>query len=804
MRSLAQDLHFTLRSLRRRPLFTAVAIATMALGIGATTSIYSIVDGVLLRPLPFRESGRLVQVQQIFYDWEGNPVFGKMWDRIPLGVDEFEILRDRNTVFSSVGIWNGTVLTLAEPGGGRQELRGTRVSASMLGVLGERTVRGRDFNPGEDVVGGPKLALIGYEFWRKQFGATDDAIGKFLAGEEDSYEIVGVLPPGLALEQRSSPADFWILAGQDPNDRGHGNRSYSGVARLKPGVTMERADAATKQILSGRAEQGRKGVRLADWKVEQTRDVRTPLFVLLGAVALLLGIACINVAMLLLGEASRRSQEMAARVALGAGRARLVRQLLTESVLLACIGTAVGTLVAWGATKGLVAAAPPQIPGLAGVRVDLRVLAFAAMAALGTGLLFGLAPALALSRVPAGVLLRAGAGNIIAGRGGFQRALVAVELTLSFLLLVGAGLFSRSLDKLSAVHPGFRAESLLVVNFGLPATMRRDTVRTRQVYHDVVERLSAVPGVVTVTASNTPPFAGGSSSSSNEIEGRPLAPGTRGPEAQQRAVMPGYFQAMGIPLVAGRAFDERDQSGAELVAVISETMAKRDWPGEQALGKHVKHQGVWRSVVGIVGDIKFRALSSNDEATLYTPYAQRHYPSVAILVRTRVPPATLTAQVKAGILAVAPAAIVQRVDVMSDLVRRSFANERFRTLLVSLFGVLAALLAAVGLYGVTARAVGQRTREVAIRVALGSSATAVVALMVRSTLGGVGIGIACGMAIAIMAAPWASPLLFGVNSRDPVTYAAIVALVSVVSVVASWIPARRAARVQPAMVLRGE
>jgi predicted permease len=805
MTSFLQDLRFTLRSLRRRPMFAAVAVITMALGIGATTAIYSIVDGVLLRPLPFRDSGKLVQIRDVFYNWKGNPVFGTMWDRVTVGMDEYETIRDKSTLYSAVGAWSGASMTLAPPGGEREALSGMRVSASMLGVLGERVVRGRDFTHGEDVVGGPKLVLIGYEFWQKHFGGTDDAIGKFLPGEDASYEIVGVLPKGLAIEQRSGPADFWTLAGQSEEDRGHGNRSYNAVGRLKARVSIERATAEANQLIAQKTtSNGPLGARVVDWHVEQTRDVRAPLFVLLGAVALLLVIACVNVAMLLLGEAASRGQEMAARVALGAGRSRLVRQLLTESMVLAALGTAVGTAMAWALTRGLVAVAPPQIPGMSGVHVDVRVLAFAAAAAIVTGALFGLAPALSLSRLSSAAVLRADARQIVAGRGTFQRSLIAIELALSFLLLIGAGLFSRSLERLSTVSPGFRADSMLVVSFALPPGVGRDSSRTRELYRTVAERIAAVPGVAAVTASSTAPFSGGSSSSPNEIEGRPLAPGEHGPDAQHRVVMPGFFQTMGIPIAAGRAIGDEDRVGSDPVVVVSEALAKRDFPAGNAIGKHIKHQNVWRLIVGIAGDVKFRGLSLDDEATVYVPYTQRANVSMQLLVRTKVPTATMTAPVKAAILAAAPGAMVRRTDVMSELVKKSFASERFRTLLVSLFGVLAALLASVGLYGVTARAVGTRRREVAIRVALGASTRSVVTLIVRATLGGVTIGIAAGLVVALLAARFAAPLLYGIDPRDPVTYAGIVVLLAGISLAASWVPARRAARVQPASVLRGE
>ena len=805
MNAFLQDLRFTLRSLRRRRLFAAVAIATMALGIGATTAIYSIVDGVLLRPLPFRDAGRLVQIRLIFYNWKGNPVFGTLWDRVTVGMDEYEKLREKGASYSALGVWSGGGVTLSDPSSGREELRGVRVSASLLGVLGEHVVRGRDFNPGEDQVGGPHLALISYEYWQRKYGGRDDAIGSFLKTEDGGdLEIIGVLPRGLALEQRGSTVDLWTLAGQDPGDRGHGNRSYSMVGRLKPRVTLAQAGVEAAQVLSTKNDETRIGARVQDWHVEQTRDVRAALFLLLGAVGLLLLIACVNVAMLLLGEAAARGQEMATRVALGAGRRRLLRQLLTESVTLAAIGTAGGTLLAWGTVRVLVASAPPQIPGMTGVHMDGRVLAFATIAAVATGVLFGLAPALSLSRLSAGTIIRSDARQIVAGRGAFQRVLVAVELAFSFLLLVGAALFSRSLDRLTSVNAGFRPDSLLVVSLDLPPDIDRDTTRTREFFRTLAVRVAAIPRVAAVTEGSTSPFMGGSSSSPNEIEGHPLPPGTLGADAQQRVVVAGYFQTMGIPVIAGRALGPQDQAGSEPVVVISQAMAARDFPGENPVGKHLKNQGTWRTVVGVVGDVKYRNLESADEAMTYVPNTQHANSSLQLLVRTRVPTATLAAPVKSAILEIAPSAIVRRTEVMSELVKKSVASERFRTMLISLFGILAALIASVGLYGVTARAVGHRRREVAIRVALGASGRSVVALIVRATLSGVLAGIAAGIVGGALAARWAAPLLYGIDARDPVTYGAIAAFLIAISLAASWFPARRAAGVQPATVLRGD
>jgi predicted permease len=804
MRSLVQDLQFALRTLSRRRTFALVAITTIALGIGATTSIYSIVDGVLLRPLPWREPQRLVQVQQIFYKWKGDRVLDRMWDRIPLGVDEFELLRDRNTVFDGVGIWSDRGVTLTGTGAPEQ-LSATLASASLLGVLGERVIRGRGFSPGEDDFGGPNVALVSFEAWQRRFGGRDDAIGKFVRLDSLSYEIVGVLPSGLRIEQGATSTDFWTPTGHEASDRGQQNRGFRAVARLKQGVTIERAEANASALLSGTSQAGPKGVRLADWHVEQTRDSRTPLFLLLGAVGLLLLIACVNVATLLLGESATRAREMAVRVSLGAGRLRLVRQLLTESVTLAVVGAAFGTLLAWWGTRAAIALAPTNIPGLGDVRVDLRVLVFSSCVALVTGLLFGLAPALSLSRLAPASLMRSGTGQSIAGRGRLQRVLVATELALSFVLLVGSGLLSRSLAKLTAVDPGFRTENLLLVRFSLPSVSYPDSLAVRQFYARATERLSSVPGVAAVTASSSAPFTGNHSSSSVDIEGHPLAPGEKGRDTEQRTILSNFFQTMEIPLVAGRSFTDDDRSGAELVVVVNETMARRDWPNELAVGKHVKYQGAWRTVVGVAADIRYGKLSAKPDPTIFTPFLQRAVRGgLPFLVRTRVPSAVVARSVRAALLEGDPNLQISTIDEMVTLVRRSFAEERFRTTLVSLFGALAAVLAAIGMYGVTSRAVARRTREVGIRVALGATGGSVIRLMVGSTLAGVAIGVAVGLLTTLAAANWAAPLLYGISARDPVTYVAILAFLALVSVVATWLPARRASRVQPAVVLRGE
>ncbi|MFI5245679.1 MAG: ABC transporter permease, partial [Gemmatimonadales bacterium] len=696
MRSLLQDIHFALRSLRRRPVFAATALLSIALGIGATTSIYSIVDGVLLRPLPWREPSRLVQVRGVFFKWRGDPVLDRSWNKVPLGVDEFELLRDRNTMFDGVGIWDVRSKILS----GRtvsEQVRVTLASASLLNVLGERTIRGRGFSPGEDAFGGPNVALVSYEAWQRRFGGAESALGTLLRLDTISYEIVGVLPPGLRIEKGVAPAEFWTPVGHEASDRGQENRGFLAVARLKRGVTIRRAEAEANSILGGTSYAGPKGARLADWHGEQTRDARRPLFILLGAAGLLLLIACLNVATLLVGEAVNRAREMAARVALGAGRGRIVRQLLTESVCLALVGAAQGTVLAWWGTKAVVAQLPGSVPGAGDVGMNVRVLAFATCAALVTGALFGLAPALSLSRLSPASLIRASAGQGVAGRGRLLGMLVAAELALSFVLLAGAGLLAQSLARLTAVDPGFRTDHLLYVRFALPGAAYRDSTAVRQFYETAVEHLSAVPGVTAVTASTSAPFAGNNSSSAVEIEGHPLAPGDRGRQTQQRTVLPNFFATLGIPLVAGRSLTDDDRGGTALVAVVSDAMARRDWPGEPAIGRHVKYQGAWRTVVGVVADLKVNKLSTTSDPTIYVPFLQGGMRGgLPFLVRISLPSATVVPSLRRALGDAAPQAPITGIDEMDAMVSRSFVEERLRTLLVSIFGALASVLAAIG------------------------------------------------------------------------------------------------------------
>jgi predicted permease len=801
MRALLADLRFAVRSLRRRPTFTAVALATIALAIGAATTIYGVVDGVLFRSLPYRDGDRILSVWQTDATRKTRMLLAASWDQMTLDYTDFIAWRARQTSFSAVGVWSRFRRVLTTPGGFEQ-VDGTRVSPGLFELLGVRPVLGRTFLPGEDVPNGPHVAMLSYETWQTRFGGRRDVIGRALQFDDGPYEIVGVLPPRATLVRGEPGAPFWIPAGQAVGDIGKHNHSFLAVGRLRPGVSAAQAALEAEQLLGAGDPGSHRGARVTDFVRDETRTVRAPLLLLLGAVGLLLLVACVNVATLLLGEAAHRGAEMSARVAIGASRTRLVRQLLTESALLSGAGAALGALLALWGTKAIVALAPARIPGLGGVHVDARVLGVSFLAAAAAALLFGIVPALTLADAGPAALLRA--GHVADGRGRLQRTLIAVELALSMVLLVGAGLLARSLQALSSVDPGFRAEGVLTAAVTMRGKYWEDTLRLRAFQERVVPRVRAIPGVTAVSMTTSPPFSGRSSSSPVLLPGEGDAErGAHKHELEQRTVAPNYFATLGIPLLAGRAFTDADRAGAPLVAVISEAAARRDFPTESALGKQVLWQGAWRTIVGVVADVKVSTLAGEARPSIYVPLAQ-DVDLPDLVLRTQGDPSSVATAVRAAVREVDPTFLAADAESMTARVRRSFAEERFRTALVLLFGAMALVLSAVGTYGVTARAVGRRTREVGIRLAVGAPARSVVALVVTGTLRGVVVGVAAGTVGALAASRLLAPYLYAVTPHDPATYAAIVGFLAAVSVLASWIPARRAGRVAPASVLRGD
>ena len=797
---LAHDWRFALRMIARRRTFSAVAIVTLGLGIGAATAIYSVVDSVLLRPLPFEDPNRVAAVWITQPGLSSDPVLSWIADATPMGSREYNALRSTARTIRDVAMWAPTSVTLTTDAG-PERLQGVRVTSSLLPALRARPVLGRGFLPGEDALGGPPVAMVSWETWTTRYGADSTVIGRSITLDQKPYTVVGVLPPGLRLDRTTDAPPFWVPALQDSSDiPERRNRSYRAVARLAPRATFGAASQEVAAIVRSVTADTALSARVQQWQSDQGRDVRGPLLVLVGAVGLLLLIACVNVAILQLGEAVGRAREMTTRAALGAGSGRLVRQLLVESIAIAFASAILGSAIAWGMMRGLIAAAPARLPGIEAVALDGRVLAFTVFCATLTGLLFGIVPALVAGRSGTASLVRLGAGQSGRGTRHLQRLLVASQLALSMVLLVEAVLLGRSLQALSAVDPGFRPAGLTAASVALPSDFDDDRVRAFTA--DVVRRLSALPGVERASASQQVPFLGGASSSPLEIErGGPDGPAPR--HTQQRYVLASYFETLGIRVLAGRAFTADDRAGSEPVAIVSAAEVQRDFGGRSPLGRRVKHQGIWRRVVGIVADTKYRGLAREDEATVYIPLDQYPFGSPTFVVRG---PATATVEpaLRAILRELEPRAAVLQTAAIPVLIEKSFAAERYRTMIVAVFGTMAAMLVAVGLYGVSVRAAARRTREVGIRLALGGTAGRVIRLLVGDAMTGVVIGLTLGLPAALLAGRLVRPYLFGVSSRDPLSLGTVAVMLIVVTAAASFLPARSAGRSNPATVLRAE
>jgi putative ABC transport system permease protein len=795
---LAYDWRFALRMIARRRTFAAVAIGTLALGIGTATAIYSVVDAVLLKPLPFEEPDQLASVWITQPTLANDPVLSYMADGAPMGNAEYQALRRESKTLRDIAMWGIASVTLPTDNG-LERLPAVRVTSSLLPTLRARPALGRAFAPGEDVLNGPRVTMLSWEAWTTRFGADSSVVGRSVTFGRSPHTIIGVLPPNVRLDRTKEPPPFWLLALQDSFDIvERRNRSYTALARLAPGATISAASQEAAAIMRSAARDSTLSARVTPWQADQGREARGPLFILVGAVALLLLIACVNVAVLQLGEAAGRVREMTTRAALGAGASRLVRQLLVESLAIAAVSAALGTALAWAILRGLVAAAPERIPGIDTVAIDARVLAFTVACATVTGLLFGVVPAIVAGRSGPASLVRIGVGQSTRGARGLQRGLIAAQLALSMVLLVESALLGRSLRALSAVDPGFRPEELTAYSVALPNGM--DTTQIRAFVGEAVRRLGAFPGVESVTASQHVPFIGGANSSPLALENTRDGQAPR--HTQQRYVLPGFFETMGMRLVEGRWFTNDDRAGSEPVAIVSVAEVERDFGGRSPLGARVRHQGVWRRVVGVVADAKYRGLSRENEATVYIPLGQYAFGWPVFVVRGTNPPSE---QVMKGVLReLEPRSVLTSTATLPSLIEKSFAAERYRAMIVSVFGVLASLLAAVGLYGVSVRSAARRTREIGIRLALGGTTGRVVRLLVGDAMTGVLIGLIIGLPAALAGARLVRPYLFGVSASDPVSFGAVVALLVVVTAAASFLPARLAGRANPAVVLRGE
>jgi putative ABC transport system permease protein len=807
---LAQDIQFAWRMLRKRIGFALMAILPLALGIGAATAMYSVVDGVMLRPLPFVHPERLVAIWATESKWKNNNATAIAWNSVVIGQADYLALRERARTLSAVAAWGRDGGMFGDAAGGFEQVGGVRVTSSIFNLLGIRPVLGRAFQPNEDVVNGPHVALLGWEMWQRRFGGDSTIVGRSVTFDDSAYTVVGVMPPGLRLERTLPPPAIWFPAFQshqdDPSKR---NRSYLGLGRLAPGATVAQANADVAQIIadvktSWKGNPDGTSGRTTNWQEDQVRGIRASLLILAGAVGLLLLIACVNVATLMFGEAARRQPEITARIALGATPARLARQLLTESLVIAGCGAALGLVLGWGLTRALVALAPGKIPGLADVRFDGRVFGFTAICAVVTGIAFGVLPTFVLLRWGRHSAARVGAGQTARGEHGIQRALVAIEVALSLVMLVGCSLLGRSLVRLSEVDPGFAPNGLLFVQVSAPLRIWADSAYAVSYRQAAVRELQAIPGVAAVSGSNGGLFNGNSSSSPLKIVGRPADEADH--NAQQRVVLADYFHTMRVPIVAGRDFSESDNSSTERVAIISSAEAHRDFPGESPIGQRVIWQGQEWMVIGVAADVHYTGLATDFQPTIYIPDAQSSGNWVSFLVRASGSSdgTTLIRAIHDRIAALNPATVVKSVDPVPTLVEHSYAEERYRALLGSLFGIIGSVLAGVGMFGVISRTVARRMREAGIRVALGAPPPSLTRLMLRETVIGASIGVVIGVPAAMWLARALTPYLFGIRAYDPVAYVLAIGLLAFATLVATVPPARRAARVDPVTVLRAE
>ena len=807
MTGLFQDLHYAIRQLRKSPGFTGMAVATLALGIGANTAIFSVANGVLLRDLPFQDPQRLALLWSV----------GRGDNRDQLSFTDIDDYRSQNHVFENVvafGNWSATFTGADTPA----RIPGMQVSDGYLSLMRVKPLLGRDFLPEEQIEGKDQVILLTYGLWQDRFAGDPQIVGRQLSLGGKPYTIVGVTPkdfPMLPVTLVDGPAQFYRPVAEKHDDKERFSRHLRAIARLKPGVSVEQAQADLEVIHRGLAKQfpneySTTGVRVVKLRDDIASGLRPALLVLLGAIGFLLLIACANVSNLLLARALARQKEIAIRSALGAKRARLVRQVLTESVLLALCGGAAGILLAFWSTNVIVAIGRKVIPQLAAVSLDGRALAFTAGLSLVTGLLFGLFPAVRVSAITLSDTLKEGARNISVSHDTFRKALAATEIALSLVLLAGAGLLLRSFSKLYGIDPGFRSDHLLTMEIALPsAKYPAGTDKPLAFYRDLLGRINALPGVERAGAVNVLPLGANFDTAGTEPEGFVHGPGET-PYPERYIVTPGYLAAVGIRLVRGRLLTEADQENAPLVALISNTAAERWWPSQDPIGRRVKVPGFdyqpqpWRTVVGVVQDVKQAGLDAPPTMQIYLPHAQYRNGGLTLVVRTKSDPLNLAAEVRAQVTEVDPEQAVSNIASMDQVLFDSIASRRFSATLLGTLAGLGLLLASVGVYGVISYGVSQRTREIGIRMALGAARGDVLSLVVSEGMKLLLLGVAAGAISSLLLTPVLSGLLFGVSPRDPVAFAASAVFLAAVALLACYVPARRASRIDPMVALRYE
>jgi len=807
LETLFQDLRFASRMLAKNPGFTAVAVLTLALGIGANTAIFSVVNGVLLKPLPYRQPDRLVSLF----------LHGRGLDRGVMGVADFLALNERQKAFEQVAAFSPSPIGFTLTGlGSPQMIPGTSVTSDFFSVLGIQPVLGRSFLPAEGKPGGNLSAIVSHRFWEQFLHADPAAIGSAIKLDGKTYTVIGVLPLGfhfgphnelwpiLQLQPARQRPPYWLLT----------------VGRLKPGISETQATADASLI----AKQVHEQFPLSDdtsaivvpMKDLMVGDSREALLILLGAVGFVLLIAVVNVANLHLSRSGSRIREFAIRSALGAGRRRLICQLLTESLILAALGGVLGLAVAYGGVRAILALSPDAFPRIEEITVDSRVLAFTSLIAIVTGILFGLVPALRSAGSSTGQSLKEGSRIATSGRSArrWHGALIVAEFALALVVLTGAGLLIRTLSQLQSVNPGFNSSHLVTALLTLPKGRYANAPQFTSFYEQLLERVKNTPGVeaASITMSLPPnlleltnPF---------HIEGKPDVPGQPAPAVGEIPVGTDYFATLGIPLFRGRLFSDQDRSSATHVLVINENMARRYFPDQDPVGRRVQTgeydpKGDWYTIVGVVGNVKYEGLGEKDQPTMYVPYFDSGWcpwfvREMYIVVRSASAPEKVVSGLQSAAWSLDNQLALAHVRTMDQLLYESVAGSRFRAVLFGVFAGLALVLAMIGIYGVMAYSVGERTHEIGIRIALGAHRTNILQTILREggSLALLGVGI--GFVVALALSRTLSGLLFGVQANDPLTFAAVAAFLLSVALAACYLPARRAMRVDPMVALRYE
>jgi predicted permease len=816
MSSILKDLRYGLHMLVKQPGFTLVAVFTLALGVGANSAIFSVVNSLLLNPLPYRDSDRLAII------WSHSP--GANVDKDWPSPGQFEAIRSNSTVFEDIALVHGRSLNV---GGLSNPMRAGAVDASsnLLPLFGAKPLMGRLFLPEEDTPDRPHTVILSNAFWRREFGGNENVLQNTLLLNGEKYEIVGVMPPEFSLGFEVVPTvasipepDLFLPLPMTTEERHEqGDENYNLVARLKPGASITQAQSelaiATKRLAEqfpDRYPASRRFSFSIKPLLEQVvGDVRRPLFVLLAAVGCVLLIACANVANLLLTRATAREREIAIRTALGAARARLIRQLLTESVLLSVLGGLAGLIIAYWMLVALRWLAPSNIPRLPAIRMDASVLAFTSVVAVLTGILFGMAPALRSSKLNLSEALKEGARNLAGGRHEKLRKLLVIsELALCLVLLISAGLLIRSFMSVERVNPGFNAQNVLGMRLSVAGTSYKGD-RREIFYRELLERVRHLPGVTSAAIADNLPLSGGIGWGGISIEGYQPIAGQEMIQSDARVAGVGYFETMMIPLIKGRLFDEHDTEKSSKVIIIDEKMARNYWPNSNPLGGRIKFgsgesENPWLTVVGVVGAVKQYDLESESRVTMYFPSTQALGGTMYLVARTNIEPSPLVASITSEVRSLDPNIPIFDVKTMDQRLSESLARRRFAMLALGVFAGFALLLAIVGIYGLISYSVAQRTSELGIRLALGARQIDVLRLVLSGGFKLALIGIAVGVVLSFAVTRFLSSLLFGVRATDLFTFGALSILLIIVSLIACYLPARRATKVDPLVALRYE